>query len=218
MRSLERLLGCTVRLSMAKRHDGSEDKDAQRAPGRTALLLIDVINPLDFVDADALAPSAFVAADRIRRLRDDADRLGVPVVYVNDNYGHWTSEREKIITEIRAASAGAERLVAQLAPRPHDYFVIKPQVSGFYATNLPVLLPRLGASRTVLAGFALDICVLFTAADAHMRDYDLWIPRDAVAGAHSERTTWALEILEHSFGAETAPTGELSLQAWINRG
>jgi nicotinamidase-related amidase len=67
-------------------------------------------------------------------------------------------------------------IVRKLAPRGNDYFVIKPQFSGFYATNLPVLLPKLGVSRLILTGIAADICVLFTAAHAHMRAYDLWVP------------------------------------------
>ena len=187
------------------------------APGGVGLLIIDVINPLDFKEAEALAPRALAAAKAIRRLRDWADAQETPVIYVNDNYGHWTSERGRIIQEIRAASPAAERLAAALEPRPHDYFVIKPQVSGFYATNLPVLLPRLGVSRLVLTGFATDICVLFTAADAHMREYQLWTPRDAMAGEHDERTAWALEIMQNSLGAETAPTGELSLAEWTAR-
>lgn len=187
------------------------------APGGVGLLVIDVVNPLNFPEADRLAPRALAAAQSIRRLRDDADALGAPVVYVNDNYGRWTSDRRHIVDEISAATPAAAALAKALAPRPHDYFVIKPQFSGFYATNLPVLLPRLGVSRLVLAGFATDICILFTAADAHMREYDLWVPRDAVAGEHDERTAWALEIMKNSMGAETASTDALTLGGWIGR-
>ncbi len=198
---------------MTERSPTSTDREPTVSTG---LLLIDVVNPLDFPEAEALAPRALAAACVIRNLRQEADRLGVPVIYVNDNYGHWTSERERIIAEIRAATPEAEKLAALLAPRPQDYFVIKPEVSGFYATNLPVLLPRLGVSRLVLAGFATDICVLFTAADAHMRQYDLWIPHDAVAGEHDERHRWALEIMQNSFGAETRGADMPSLEAWLS--
>lgn len=187
------------------------------APGGVGLVIIDVINPLDFAAADALAPRALAAAQAIRRLRDWADAQRTPVIYVNDNYGHWTSERSRMIRQIRAATPAAEKLAQALEPRAHDYFVIKPQFSGFYATNLPVLLPRLGVSRLVLTGFAVDICVLFTAADAHMREYDIWTPRDAVAGEHDERTAWALEIMQNSMGAETAATDDLGLADWTAR-
>ena len=61
-----------------------------------------------------------------------------------------------------------------------------------------------------------DICVLFTAADAHMRDYDLWVPDDAVAAASNERGRWALEIMSNSMGAHTSPTTALSVAEWIS--
>lgn len=196
---------------------GRKKTPERGAPGQTGLLLIDAVNPLDFSGAEALAPWALKTAATIRALRDEADRLGAPVIYVNDNYGHWTSERDRIVAEIRAATPQAEALAKQLAPRPQDYFVIKPQLSGFYATNLPVLLPRLSVNRLVLTGIAADICVLFTAADAHMREYGLWIPEDAVASESNERTQWALDIMRNSMGAETRPTRGLSLEAWVAR-
>ena len=108
------------------------------------------------------------------------------------------------------------RPLERLGPRPDDFFVIKPALSGFYATSLPVLLPKLGVSRLVLTGVAADICVLFTAADAHMRDYDLWVPADAVGSEGDERTRWALDIMQKSMGAEIRPTSELSLAAWVD--
>jgi nicotinamidase-related amidase len=113
-------------------------------------------------------------------------------------------------------SSGGE-LARRLAPRDDDFFVIKPQFSGFYSTNLPVLLPKLRASRLVLTGVAADICVLFTAADAHMRDYQLWTPADAVASKSGQRTRWALEIMRDAMQADIRPTDELSLAEWVRR-
>lgn len=185
--------------------------------GRVGLVLVDVINPMDFHGAAALAGPALAAARAMRQLRNQADALGVPVVYVNDNYGHWGSEKAAIVAACAEASATGRALVQALAPRAGDYFVIKPQFSGFYATNLPVLLPRLGVTHLVLAGLAADICVLFTAADAHMREYRLWVPRDAVASEAEDRRDWALEIMRHSMAAETRPVAQLSLQAWAQK-
>lgn len=191
------------------------EAERRPAPGGVALLLIDVINPMDFAGAEALQGPALAAATSIRRLRDRADALGVPVVYVNDNGGHWGSERAAIVAACRRSTRAGHALAEQLAPRPGDYFVIKPRFSGFYATNLPVLLPWLGATRLVLAGFATDICVLFTAGDAHMREYALWVPGDCVASESTDRHGWALSIMRNSMGAETRPTGELDLAGWL---
>jgi nicotinamidase-related amidase len=109
----------------------------------------------------------------------------------------------------------ASSLPASKTPDDDDYFVIKPQFSGFYATNLQVLLPKLGVRRLILTGIAADICVLFTAADAHMRAYDLWIPRDAVASEDDRRADWALDIMRNSMEAETRATTDISLQTWL---
>jgi len=193
---------------------GHEARAGAAAAGKVGLVLVDAINPMDFAGAAALAGPAVAAAGAMRQLRDQADALGVPVVYVNDNYGHWGSERSEIVAACAEASAAGRALVAALAPRGTDYFVIKPQFSGFYATNLPVLLPRLGVGRLVLAGLAADICVLFTAADAHMREYSIWAPEDAVASETPERRGWALEIMRQSMGAETRPTAQLDLAQW----
>ena len=184
------------------------------ATGQAALVIIDMINDMAFEGAEALRPLARSAAKAIIGLRAAADKAGVPVVYVNDNFGEWHSERGRLVD--RATKGEGADIASALAPRADDYFVIKPQFSGFYSTNLPVLLPKLGVSRLILTGVAADICVLFTAADAHMRDYALWVPRDAVAGEQQQRTDWALEIMANSMAAETRPTTALSLAGWLH--
>jgi nicotinamidase-related amidase len=146
-------------------------------------------------------------------LKTQAKRCGAPVIYVNDNFGEWHSEKSLLVER---ALGGENPVTERLKPAEDDYFIIKPQFSGFYATNLPVLLPKLGVSRLILTGVATEICVLFTAADAHMRDYALWIPQDAVASP-GKQGDWALEIMRSSMGAETAATSDLTLGGWMAR-
>ena len=102
-------------------------------------------------------------------------------------------------------------------PAEDDFFVIKPQFSGFYSTNLPALLPRLGASRLIMTGLAADICVLFTAADAHMREYELWVPANCVASSDPRRTEWALDIMKQSMDADTRPSNAEALRWWLDK-
>jgi len=175
-----------------------------------------MINAMRFPGADAMASAAIGAAEVIVDLRRDADRLGVPVVYVNDNDGQWRAEQSRIVEACRGAGDVPRRLVDLIAPRHDDYFVIKPQLSGFYATSLEVLLPKLGVRRLAITGMATEICVQFTAADAHMRGYDLWAPGNATASARSEHQDWALQIMRRSFGAEIAPTTALILAGWAD--
>jgi len=185
------------------------------ATGGTALLIIDMINDLEFASAEAMLPEAENAAAAIMGLSQQARTAGVPVVYVNDNYGRWNSERTSIVEHCSRPGVRGSEIVKLLQPQVDDYFVVKPQFSGFYSSTLPALLPRIGASRLILTGVAADICVLFTAAGAHMREYDLWVPGDCVASSTSQRTTWALEVMENSMKAETRPTSEFALTQWL---
>ena len=187
----------------------------ETAPGHTALLIIDMINDLEFANGAAMFPHARECSEPIRALSREARQSGVPIVYVNDNYGQWHSERSLIVEHCSRDGALGRELVKLLKPEKNDFFVIKPQFSGFYSTNLPALLPRLGARRLILTGMAADICVLFTAADAHMREYELWVPSDCVASSDPERTRWALEIMKNSMKAETRATCELALADFL---
>ncbi|WP_340315642.1 cysteine hydrolase family protein [Rhizorhabdus argentea] len=187
-------------------------RDSER--GRVGLLIVDMITTFDFQEGDALRPKAHDAAKAIVDLKQEVESLGYPSIYVNDNFGEWHSERSKLIERALEHSNPVSELIK---PDEQDYFIIKPQFSGFYATNLQVLLPKLGVSRLILSGIATDICILFTAADAHMRDYSIWVPENAVAAVSDDRHRWALEIMRQSMGAETAPTSALQVQDWARR-
>jgi nicotinamidase-related amidase len=179
---------------------------------------MDMINPMRFDGASRMLTAAVEAASAIAGLQREARSRGIPVLYVNDNFGRWHGHRDDLIAYAMQDDAPGAEMVRILEPGPDDYLVIKPQFSGFYASNLPALLPRLGVERLILTGIAADICVLFTAADAHMREYDLWVPQNAVASESAERRDWALNILGHSMNATVDPTTELGLDAWIGPG
>lgn len=166
-------------------------------PSRTALLLIDVINDFEFEECRDLLRFAIPAAKKISALKQRLKAAGVPIIYVNDNFGHWKSDfREQIERCIQASSKGRE-VASILVPDAEDYFVLKPKHSGFYSTSLEVLLGYLGIDTLILTGVAGDICVLYTANDAYMRDYKLVIPSDCIASESAEKNKRALEHMKH---------------------
>lgn len=181
-----------------------------------ALLIIDMISTMDFEHADQIADAATAAARSIKKLRAAMTRAGFPVIYVNDNFGHWELERQGLVALCEKSGDTASRIVRILRPRKSDLFIIKPMHSGFYATNLQAVLPRLGVGRLILTGMAADLCVLFTAADAHMRDYDLWVPEDCVAAPSQMACNFALGLLRRHMNAEIRPASELSVPQWLN--
>lgn len=178
---------------------------------RPALLIIDMLNAFDFDHAEPLIRAAERLVDPINALRERARAADVPVIFVNDNYGRWHDEPSELFAWLTRDDARGAEIARRLAPRDDEYFVIKPEASGFYATTLPALLPRLDVTALVLTGVAVEMCVQFTAADAHMREYPLWVPADAVAGTSAERERSALEIIGGSIKADIRPTSEADI-------
>ncbi|QDV37819.1 cysteine hydrolase family protein [Tautonia plasticadhaerens] len=176
-----------------------------------ALLLIDVINDLDFPDGEQLLGHALPMAHRIVALKREARRLGIPVVYVNDNFGRWQSNFHAQVEHCLRDDVPGRPIVELLAPGEEDYFVLKPKHSGFFSTTLDILLEYLKAESLILTGIAGNICVLFTANDAYMRDFSLFVPGDCVASNTEEENRYALEQMGRVLKADTRPSTELDL-------
>lgn len=175
----------------------------------TALLLVDVINDLDFPGGRALLEHALPAAERIRDLVDRAREADVPVIYANDNFGHWRDDFREVLRHCLEDGVPGEPLARLLAPADHDYVLLKPRHSAFLDTPLDLLLRRLGIEELVLAGFATDLCVQLTAGDAHMRGYGLHVPSDASAAETVERHRDALAWIARATDSSTAPSVEV---------
>ena len=177
----------------------------------TALLLIDVINDLDFPEANQLLRYARPMARKLLRLKERAKKAGVPVIYVNDNFGRWRSDfRRQVVHCLREKSRGRE-IVSLLQPEEDDYFVLKPKHSGFFSTTLDTLLRYLGAKKLIVTGVAGNFCVLFTANDAYMRDYELIVPSDCTASNTPEDNRQALTLMRKFLKADTRPSTKLRL-------
>ncbi len=178
-----------------------------------AVLLVDVVNDFDFPGGDRLLEQAVPAARRLSQLCERARERGVPVIYANDNWGRWRSDFRQVVRHVLREGSKGEPIARLLRPRRQDYFVLKPKHSAFYATTLDTLLEHLGAQTLVLGGFAGDICVLFTAKDAFLREYRVVIPSDCVASVDPADNQAALRYARRVLDADTRPSTELELSA-----
>lgn len=175
---------------------------------RTVLLLVDFINPLTFDGADDMAPSALEAARQTAKLRKRLEAEGVRTIYANDNYGEWTSDFLALSRRCRALHGAAGRMARWMAPRRSDFAILKPRHSAFHATPLHLLLEQLHCKRLVVTGIAADSCVLFTAMDAYLRGYSLWVPVDCVAAESDEARDQALAQMARVLKADIRPSGK----------
>ena len=175
----------------------------------TALLLIDVINDLAFPGSGALVVQAEPMARRLAVLKRRAAAAGVPVIYVNDNFGQWRSDFRQTVAHCTARTSPGRLVSHRLRPTARDYFVLKPKHSGFFDTTLDTLLGSIRIRRVILTGIAGNICVLFTANDAHMRELKVYAPADCIVSNTVAANEHALQQIASVMKGQVAPSTRL---------
>jgi nicotinamidase-related amidase len=176
-----------------------------------ALLIIDMINDLEFPEGPDFLEPTLRAAERIADLKQQASALGIPVIYANDNFGRWRSDFNEVLDHCLNDGVRGQPLAERLHPEPNDYSVLKPKNSAFFATTLETLLIYLEAKTLILTGISADSCILFTANDAYVRDYSLYVPADCVVSALPTYTKDALAYMKRVLKADTTPSTDLDL-------
>lgn len=162
----------------------------------SALIIIDMINTLDFPEGQRLLRQAISVAGRIARLKQRLKAAGIPAIYVNDNFTHWLEDFGELVAICAQDDALGAPLARALPPEQDDYSILKPQQSIFYNTPLEVLLRQLGAGTVVLTGIAGDACVLASAFDARMRELDVVVPQDCIASISAQRNRNAVAVMK----------------------
>jgi nicotinamidase-related amidase len=190
-------------------------KHAQTSPSPVpiALLIIDVLTTFQFPDGDAILQGALKMRDALVKLKARARQAGIPVLYVNDNFGDWRSEKEVLMG--RCLEAKGSQFVRPLLPDSEDYFVLKPMHSAFYMTPLEVLLQHLQVETVILTGLTSNSCITVTAHDANMRGFDIYIPSDCSCARSAEEHSQALAQLQAMAAANIKRSTVLKLPTLI---
>ena len=145
---------------MTKQHADLHGNVPDKCP--IALLLVDVINDLDFPGNAQILRCAKAMANRLVALTQRARKAHIPVLFVNDNFGRWRSDFNQQIQHCLGENIPGRILAEKLRPSKNDYFILKPKHSGFYSSSLHLLLRHLEARTLIITGIAGDRCVLFT--------------------------------------------------------
>ena len=177
-----------------------------------ALLIIDMVSDFQFEDGKKLFANTMKIAKRVADLRKRAQDAGIPVIFVNDNFGKWNRDFGGFVDAVRNDSEEGRKITDILAPEGDDYFILKPQRSAFYATPLDVLLESMEAEKLVITGITTDICVLFTAHDAHMRGFEVVIPKDCVAAVETAFHNQAIKFMERVADAKIVTSADVNFK------
>ena len=184
---------------------------------KIALLIIDMISDFEFESGKGLFRHALPAARNIARLRARARAARIPTIYVNDNFGQWRSDFRQLVERCLNGPARGTPIARLLAPSEEEYFVLKPANSGFFSTPLQTLLRLIGVDTLVLTGVTSNQCVLFTAADAYVRNYRIVVPRDCVAAAKTKDNELALDYFKSVLKADVRSSTRISLARAVGR-
>jgi nicotinamidase-related amidase len=177
---------------------------------KSAVIVVDMLNPYDHEDADRLVDSVEGTIEPIAALVGRAVEQGVEIIYVNDNYGDWNSSQEELA---EAALHGRRpELVEPILPPDDADFVLKARHTIFYMTPLEYLLSQKGIGHVVLAGQVTEQCILYSALDAYVRHLEVTIPTDGVAHIYDDLAEAALKMMERNMRAELVSAADCQLE------
>ena len=196
-------------MAMPAKNDDLHGNVPENSP--VALVIVDVINDLEFEGGDAILSHALPMAKRLAALAHRARDAGIAVIYVNDNFGKWRSDFRALLDHCRNDNVRGRELAEILAPGKSDYFVLKPKHSGFFSTTLDTLLEYLHVRTMIITGLTTDRCVLFTASYAHMRDLHIVVPEDCCAADSDQHHRDAIRMIQRVLGADVTASDSLDL-------
>jgi nicotinamidase-related amidase len=176
---------------------------------RTALLVIDMINNYDHPDAEALTACVEERIETMAALIRRAADEDVLTIYVNDNFGAWTSNRDELLENVMGGEF--KHLVEPVAPTDETLFIVKARHSAFYQTPLEYLLAQEDVDRVVMMGQVTEQCILYSALDAYIRHIRVAVARDAVAHIHEDLAEAAFKMMEVNMDAEIVDARDVDL-------
>jgi nicotinamidase-related amidase len=180
----------------------------QRSP-KTALLILDMVSEFRYPDGERIERGARKVAPNIAHLRKRAHAARVPVIYVNDTANKWESDQKAFIRRCLQPDSLGREVAELIAPTDDDFFMFKPRHSAFFGTPLQTLLTQLHVRRLIVTGITSHQCVLFTAMDAHVREFELAVPSDCIGAGAAADTKHALYIFSHALKAKISNSRQL---------
>jgi biuret amidohydrolase len=150
---------------------------------------------------------------RAQRLVAGARAAGVPVVFLQEvhrpsgvDFGRELDGTEGV--HCVEGRPGTD-LEPSLRPETGEFHIVKRRYSGFIGTDFEIVLRGLRASTLILIGTLTDVCVHYTFADAHQRDFYVRVVSDCVGGSSQYRHDAALDAMEYLQTGAVRTTDEI---------
>lgn len=174
---------------------------------RTAVIIVDMLN--DFVTGSLKCDRAQRIIPPMQKLVEEARKKGVYVIYSNDAHIKGIDKELELWGDHAIAGTPGAEVIPEIAPTDVDYVVPKRRYSGFYGTDLEILLDELKVNTVIMTGLHAHMCVRHTTADAYFRGYRIIVPTDGVESFTEEDYLNGIKYLKEVYGAELVTIDEL---------
>jgi len=148
-------------------------------PKTTAVLVIDVL----VTEGDDTLYNPSPEEERVVRnsvrVVDAARAAGMPVVFCDDSHILGVDKELDLWGEHGIRNKAVPNPALHAGEGEKDFIVPKRRYSGFFGTDLDLLLRELGVRTVIAVGEDTNICVLHTLADAYFLGYDSIVVEDA---------------------------------------
>ena len=174
---------------------------------KTAILVVDMLN--DFVTGALKCERGIAIVPKTAKLLDEARKNGVKVIFCNDAHLKGIDHEFKIWGEHAIAGTKGAEVIPELNLSDKDYVVPKRRYSGFFHTDLDLLLRELKIDTVIMTGLHTNMCVRHTAADAFSLGYDIVVAADATDSFTIEDYESGINYLKTVYGATVYSVDEL---------
>lgn len=174
---------------------------------KVAIIVVDMLN--DFVTGALRCDRAKAIVPKTAELLQAARRYGVPVIFSNDAHLKGIDHELKLWGDHAIAGTPGAEVIPELQLSPSDYIVPKRRYSGFFHTDMDLLLKELGVSAVIMTGLHTHMCVRHTSADAYQLGYDVIVAKDATTSFTEEDYLSGLKYLHEVYGAEISDVDTL---------
>ena len=175
--------------------------------GKSAILVVDMLN--DFVTGALKCDRGLAIVPKAAELLRAARAKNVPVIFCNDAHLKDIDHELKLWGDHAIAGTKGAEVIPELELCATDYVVPKRRYSGFFHTDLDLLLKELGVDTVILTGLHAHMCVRHTAADAYQLGYDVVVAKDATDSFTEEDYLYGIKYLKETYGAKVTDVDTL---------
>ena len=174
---------------------------------KPAILVVDMLN--DFVYGALTCERGKAIVPATANLLGAARKAGIPVIFCNDAHRKGIDRELALWGDHAIAGTPGAEVIPELSLSESDYVVPKRRYSGFFQTELDILLKELGVQTVVMTGLHTHMCVRHTSADAYSLGYDVVVAKEATDSFTEEDYNIGLAYLKTCYGADAYSNEEL---------